>query len=151
MLTRLSDVARQAGRVRRSWLILIALIGLPIVIFWPALASWPKRHPVAPPVSLRAPVPDRHLVVARRFSRRRPILEPRADHARQRRHAVADDEWYIRDAGWHLTNGNMLVTPDASVEPPRPSGPSKSRQAAGVLEGEGAYRSRWGHLVVPVK
>jgi len=33
---------------------------------------------------------------------------------------IADDEWYIHDAGWHLTNGNMLVTPDAAVEPPRP-------------------------------
>jgi hypothetical protein len=33
---------------------------------------------------------------------------------------IADDEWYIHDAGWHLTNGNMLVTPDASAEPPRP-------------------------------
>src|SRR5512145_2817094 len=33
---------------------------------------------------------------------------------------IADDEWYIHDAGWRLTNGNMLVTPDASAEPPRP-------------------------------
>jgi hypothetical protein len=26
----------------------------------------------------------------------------------------------VHDAGWHLTNGGMLVTPDAAVEPPRP-------------------------------
>jgi hypothetical protein len=36
------------------------------------------------------------------------------------RRCIADDEWYIHDAGWHLTNGGMLVTPDASAEPPRP-------------------------------
>lgn len=37
-----------------------------------------------------------------------------------RRPCIADDEWYIHDAGWHLTNGNMHVTPDATAEPPRP-------------------------------
>jgi hypothetical protein len=36
------------------------------------------------------------------------------------RRCIADDEWYVHDAGWHLTNGGMLVTPDATVEPPRP-------------------------------
>jgi quinoprotein glucose dehydrogenase len=52
-------LSRQAGRVRRTWLILIALLVALGVFFWPPLASWPKRHPVAPPVSLRAAVPDR--------------------------------------------------------------------------------------------
>jgi len=37
-----------------------------------------------------------------------------------RRRCIADDEWYIHDAGWHLTNGNMHVTPDATAEPPHP-------------------------------
>ena len=37
-----------------------------------------------------------------------------------RQRCIADDEWYIHDAGWHLMNGSMLATPDATVEPPRP-------------------------------
>ena len=45
--------------MRHPWLILIALIVLVVVLFWPALASWPKRHVVASPVPLRAAVPDR--------------------------------------------------------------------------------------------
>lgn len=36
------------------------------------------------------------------------------------RRCIEDDEWYIHDAGWHLMNGNMHVTPDASAEPSRP-------------------------------
>jgi hypothetical protein len=37
-----------------------------------------------------------------------------------RQRCIADDEWYIHDAGWHLMNGSMLASPDATVEPPRP-------------------------------
>jgi hypothetical protein len=33
---------------------------------------------------------------------------------------VAEDEWYVHQAGWHLGNGAMLLTPDAATEPPRP-------------------------------
>jgi quinoprotein glucose dehydrogenase len=54
-----SDPSRQAGRARHWWLIPIAFIVLVVVLFWPALASWPKRHAVAPPAPLRATVPDR--------------------------------------------------------------------------------------------
>ena len=37
-----------------------------------------------------------------------------------KRRCIADGEWYIHDAGWHLMNGSMLATPDATTEPPRP-------------------------------
>ena len=37
------------------------------------------------------------------------------------RRCIADGEWYIHDAGWHLMNGSMLATPDATTEPPRPT------------------------------
>jgi len=33
---------------------------------------------------------------------------------------VADSEWFIHDAGWHLKDGSMLTTPGAMSEPPRP-------------------------------
>src|SRR4051812_18941429 len=33
---------------------------------------------------------------------------------------IAENEWWIHDAGWHLRNGNMLATPDAATEPLRP-------------------------------
>jgi hypothetical protein len=37
-----------------------------------------------------------------------------------KRRCIADGEWYIHDAGWHLMNGSMLATPDATAEPSRP-------------------------------
>ena len=37
-----------------------------------------------------------------------------------RKRCIADAEWYIHDAGWHLMNGSMLATPDATAEPARP-------------------------------
>jgi hypothetical protein len=30
------------------------------------------------------------------------------------------DDWFVHEAGWHLTNGTMLLTPGAETEPPRP-------------------------------
>jgi hypothetical protein len=38
-----------------------------------------------------------------------------------KRRCIAEDEWYIHDVGWHLMNGSMLATPDATAEPPRPT------------------------------
>jgi hypothetical protein len=36
---------------------------------------------------------------------------------------IAASEWTVHEAGWHLKDGGMLLTPGAKVEPPRP--PSK--------------------------
>lgn len=36
------------------------------------------------------------------------------------RPCIAASEWMIHEAGWHLLDGGMLVTPDAATEPPRP-------------------------------
>lgn len=33
---------------------------------------------------------------------------------------IREDEWVVHEAGWHLLNGGMLLTPDATAEPPRP-------------------------------
>jgi len=34
---------------------------------------------------------------------------------------IGENEWVIHEAGWHLMNGNMLLTPNATTEPPRPA------------------------------
>jgi hypothetical protein len=34
---------------------------------------------------------------------------------------IRDSEWVVHEAGWHLMNGGMLLTPEARVEPPRPA------------------------------
>jgi len=44
----------------------------------------------------------------------RPGAEP------PRHPCIAAREWVIHEAGWHLTDGGMLLTPDASAEPPHP-------------------------------
>jgi hypothetical protein len=36
------------------------------------------------------------------------------------RRCIAESEWFIHDAGWHLKDGGMLTTPGASSEPRRP-------------------------------
>jgi hypothetical protein len=36
------------------------------------------------------------------------------------RKCVAASEWFVHEAGWHLMDGNMLLTPGATAEPPRP-------------------------------
>lgn len=33
---------------------------------------------------------------------------------------IAASEWFIHEAGWHLLDGDMLLTPGAAAEPPRP-------------------------------
>jgi len=33
---------------------------------------------------------------------------------------IARDEWLLHEAGWHLMDGGMLLTPGAIKEPPRP-------------------------------
>ncbi len=33
---------------------------------------------------------------------------------------VSPSEWWVHEAGWHLMNGGMVLTPDARAEPPRP-------------------------------
>jgi hypothetical protein len=33
---------------------------------------------------------------------------------------ILPGEWFVHEAGWHLRNGGMLLTPDASTEPSRP-------------------------------
>lgn len=33
---------------------------------------------------------------------------------------IAASEWFVHEAGWHLMDGGMLLTPDATAEPPRP-------------------------------
>jgi hypothetical protein len=37
-----------------------------------------------------------------------------------RRQCVAASEWFLHEAGWHLMDGGMLLTPDATGEPSRP-------------------------------
>lgn len=39
-----------------------------------------------------------------------------------RRRCVAPGEWLVHEAGWHLKDGGMHVTPGATEEPPRPAG-----------------------------
>jgi hypothetical protein len=39
------------------------------------------------------------------------------------RRCVEPSEWFVHDAGWHLRDGSMVATPDATVEPPRPQLP----------------------------
>jgi hypothetical protein len=34
---------------------------------------------------------------------------------------VRSNEWVLHEAGWHLTNGGMLLTPSAQSQPPPPS------------------------------
>jgi hypothetical protein len=36
------------------------------------------------------------------------------------RRCVAPGEWVVHEAGWHLKDGNMHLTPGATNEPPRP-------------------------------
>ncbi len=36
------------------------------------------------------------------------------------RRCIDPSEWYVHDAGWHLMDGSMVATPDATTEPPRP-------------------------------
>jgi hypothetical protein len=33
---------------------------------------------------------------------------------------IASNEWFIHEAGWHLMNGGMLLTPGATAPPPPP-------------------------------
>jgi hypothetical protein len=35
---------------------------------------------------------------------------------------ITADEWVVHEAGWHLKDGNMRLTPGATAEPPRPPG-----------------------------
>ena len=35
------------------------------------------------------------------------------------RPCIAPSEWWVHEAGWHLMNGGMVLTPDATTEPPR--------------------------------
>jgi hypothetical protein len=44
--------------------------------------------------------------------------QPGADPTR--RPCVAAREWVIHEAGWHLRDGGMRLTPGATTEPPRP-------------------------------
>jgi hypothetical protein len=36
------------------------------------------------------------------------------------RRCITASEWMVHEAGWHLRDGNMRLTPGAAVEPPRP-------------------------------
>jgi hypothetical protein len=36
------------------------------------------------------------------------------------RRCIDPSEWFVHDAGWHLMDGSMVATPDATAEPPRP-------------------------------
>jgi len=36
------------------------------------------------------------------------------------RRCIAATEWFVHEAGWHLTDGGMRLTPGAASEPPRP-------------------------------
>lgn len=38
------------------------------------------------------------------------------------RPCIAADEWVVHEAGWHLNDGGMQLTPEAVEEPPRPAG-----------------------------
>ena len=44
--------------------------------------------------------------------------QPGADPPRHP--CVAVSEWAVHEAGWHLMDGGMLLTPEATTEPPRP-------------------------------
>lgn len=35
---------------------------------------------------------------------------------------IAPSEWFVHEAGWHLKDGGMYLTPGATTEPPRPAG-----------------------------
>jgi hypothetical protein len=35
-------------------------------------------------------------------------------------HCIPEDEWFIHEAGWHLLDGDMRLTPNAASEPARP-------------------------------
>lgn len=37
-------------------------------------------------------------------------------------HCIPEEEWFIHEAGWHLWDGGMRLTPGARAEPPRPEG-----------------------------
>ena len=51
--------SRQSGRARTFWLVLLAIIVVLAVLFWPSLSYSPRQFEVQPPVPLRASVPDR--------------------------------------------------------------------------------------------
>ena len=36
------------------------------------------------------------------------------------RRCIAEDEWVVHEAGWHLKDGGMQLTPGVATEPPRP-------------------------------
>lgn len=36
------------------------------------------------------------------------------------RRCIAPSEWFVHEAGWHLKDGGMQLTPGAQTEPPRP-------------------------------
>jgi hypothetical protein len=38
------------------------------------------------------------------------------------RRCIAASEWVVHEAGWHLEDGGMQLTPGAVAEPPRPPG-----------------------------
>lgn len=38
------------------------------------------------------------------------------------RRCIAPSEWFVHEAGWHLKDGGMYLTPGATTEPPRPAG-----------------------------
>ncbi len=38
-----------------------------------------------------------------------------------RRQCIAASEWFVHEAGWHLKDGGMYLTPGATAEPPRPA------------------------------
>lgn len=38
------------------------------------------------------------------------------------RRCIAQEEWFVHEAGWHLKDGGMHLTPGATEEPPRPGG-----------------------------
>ncbi len=38
------------------------------------------------------------------------------------RRCIAPDAWLVHEAGWHLRDGDMRLTPGAATEPPRPAG-----------------------------
>jgi hypothetical protein len=40
-----------------------------------------------------------------------------------RKPCIDGSEWLVHEAGWHLANGGMLLTPNARAEPPRPDAP----------------------------
>ncbi len=38
------------------------------------------------------------------------------------RRCIEPHEWFVHEAGWHTTDGGMILTPGAEREPPRPTG-----------------------------